>query len=50
MGPEEILQAIRKVIEQHEAPGPVQWYVDELVIDCDADEFWAVVGKALEGR
>ena len=31
-----------------------QWYVDEFVIDCDAEEFWAVIERALaddqEGR
>lgn len=33
----------------HEAPGGTQWYVDERVIDCDAEEFWTVVAAVLEG-
>lgn len=44
-----ILQRIKDAIEKHEAPGWRQWYVDEFVIDCDADEFWQVVGQALAG-
>jgi hypothetical protein len=30
--------------------GSRQWYVDEHVIDCDADEFWAVIARALAGE
>lgn len=43
----EALQAIKDAVYAHEAPGLAQWYVDEHVIDCDADEFWEVVKRAL---
>jgi hypothetical protein len=43
------VEQIRAAIEAHEPEdGYKQWYVDELCIDCDAAEFWAVVAAALE--
>lgn len=43
--------AIRKAIEQHETEfHGVQWYVDDNAIDCNADEFWAVVDEAVRAR
>ncbi len=48
MTPEEAFQTVKDAVDKHEADGPVQWYVDELTIDCDAEEFWKVVAKALE--
>lgn len=43
-----ILQQIKDAAERHEAPGWRQWYIDEFVIDCDAEEFWEVVRRVLE--
>ena len=44
-GSHAITQAIKQAVSKHESqPGDV----DEHVIDCDADEFWAVVEKTLE--
>jgi hypothetical protein len=38
---------LRAAVEAHEPEhGYTQWYVDEHVIDCDADEFWAVTAQA----
>jgi hypothetical protein len=31
----------------HEPGGGAQWYVDDRVIDCDAEEFWAVIAMKL---
>lgn len=40
---------LRAAVEAHRpANGMTQWYVDEFCIDCDADEFWAVIAAALE--
>jgi hypothetical protein len=33
----------------HEPTDGPQWYVDEHVIDCDAEEFWGVLAAVLEG-
>jgi hypothetical protein len=41
------LQAIREAVSSYDHDGPEQWYVDDLVIDCDADTFWRVVEQAL---
>ncbi len=51
--PEAVLQAIKEAVGKHEPIegfrySGVQWYVDEFIIDCDADEFWAVVKRVLE--
>ena len=49
MTSEQVLQAIKDAVDKHEpAHGLIQWYVDEVGIDCDAEEFWAVAGKALD--
>jgi hypothetical protein len=48
-----IVAAIRRAVEAHEPGGGAQWYVDEFVVDVDADEFWRVALSALartEGR
>lgn len=38
---------IREAIEQHSPDdGSINWYVDEHVIDCDAEEFWKVAEEA----
>ena len=48
MTSEQVLQAIKKAVDKHEpAHGLIQWYVDEVGIDCDAEEFWEVVGSEL---
>lgn len=41
------LLRVREAVQAHDAPGHLQWYVDDLVIDCDAGEFWKVVAQAL---
>lgn len=41
-----LTQAIREAIISHDA-GAAQWYADDLVIDCDAEEFWQVTEQAL---
>lgn len=42
------LERIKAAITAHEPEnGSVQWYVDDLTIDCDAEEFWRVAGKTL---
>jgi hypothetical protein len=39
---------LRAAVEAHEpSHGMTQWYVDEYVIDCDAEEFWAVIARTL---
>lgn len=39
---------LRAAVEAHKPEhGYTQWYVDEHVIDCDAEEFWAVIARAL---
>jgi hypothetical protein len=43
----QITQAIMAAVRNHEPQGLVQWYTDELCIDCDAEEFWDVVEQAL---
>lgn len=38
---------LRAAVEAHKPEhGYTQWYVDEHVIDCDAEEFWAVIERA----
>lgn len=44
---ERLTKAIREKIERHDNSGQNQWYVDEFVIDCYADEFWSVTLQAL---
>ncbi len=45
------IEQIRAAIEAHEPEdGYKQWYVDEHCIDCDAEEFWAVIAAVLEKR
>jgi phosphoribosyl-AMP cyclohydrolase len=41
------MQAIREAVSSYDHDGPEQWYVDHLVIDCDADTFWRIVEQAL---
>jgi hypothetical protein len=55
MTPEEahrLTKVIMKRVDEHHndetLQGGVQWYADEFVIDCDAEEFWKVVEEALE--
>jgi len=43
----ELTKTIRDAVRKYETDGPVQWYVDELCIDCDAETFWRVVEQAL---
>lgn len=43
----DLTQVIRARAEAYEAPGAVQWYVDEFTIDCDAGEFWSMVEQAM---
>jgi hypothetical protein len=38
-----VADQFRAAVEAHEPSGGSQWYVDKRVIDCDADEFWAVI-------
>jgi hypothetical protein len=39
---------LRAAVTAHEPEdGYRQWYVDEYVIDCDAEEFWAVIERVL---
>jgi hypothetical protein len=45
-----LVDAIRTAIYAHEGAPATQWYVDEFVIDCNADEFWDVVQQALRER
>jgi hypothetical protein len=40
---------LKAAVTAHEPPASGQWYVDEHVIDCDAEEFWAVIAATLEG-
>jgi hypothetical protein len=48
-GPAVTVDQLRAAVEAHEpANGMTQWYVDELCIDCDADEFWSVIAAVLE--
>jgi len=49
MASQEAFRVIKDAVEKHieTMVGAAQWYVDEFVIDCDAEEFWKVVGKAL---
>ncbi len=47
---EEAFRLVRDAVGRHEPAGHVQWYVDDLVIDVSAEEFWAVVKAALAGR
>ena len=44
-----VTRAIRERVEAHEGTSAAQWYVDEHSVDCDADEFWAVVDEAVRG-
>jgi hypothetical protein len=49
MTPEQILEAIQNAVIRHEPDsGFIQWYIDEFYIDCEADEFWKVVGDKLK--
>jgi hypothetical protein len=41
------MQAIREAASSYDYDGPEQWYVDDLVIDCDAGTFWRVAEQAL---
>lgn len=41
---------LKAAVMAHEPEdGYLQWYVDEFCIDCDAEEFWAVIARILEG-
>ena len=43
-----LTQALKHAIETHEpSHGMRQWYIDDNVIDCDADEFWGAAELAL---
>lgn len=42
------LAAVMAAVSAQEPSGLAQWYVDEWVIDCDAELFWQVVADALE--
>ena len=45
---DELTAFLKARVSAHEpVTGHVQWYVDDLCIDCDAEEFWKVVGQAL---
>jgi hypothetical protein len=44
---ERLIRVIREAVSSHNPPGTIQWYADELDIDCDADEFWRVAEQAL---
>ncbi len=42
------VEQVRAAVEAHEpSEGITQWYVDERCIDCDAEEFWAVIAAVL---
>jgi hypothetical protein len=42
---------IREYVRKHEPQIPwVQWYVDDRVIDCDAEEFWRAINVATGNR
>lgn len=47
-----LAQVIREAVTAHEEDGPIQWYVDEFTIDCDAERFWQIVEQAIrdDGR
>ena len=45
--PQEVLKRIKDAVDAYDDGGYHQWYVDEFVIDCDAEEFWRVVERAL---
>lgn len=48
MSDQALLERIKTAIAAHQPDdGHTQWYVDEFCIDCDAEEFWRVVQKAL---
>ena len=47
MTPQQVMQLIRRKIDNHDPEGGVQWYIDQFCIDCDAGEFWQVVEQAL---
>lgn len=47
MTPGDLTSAIRAAVEHHEPDSGGQWYVDDLCIDCDAEEFWDVVLRAV---
>lgn len=43
-----MLQEIIDAINNHEpVDGSIQWYTDKFYIDCDAEEFWDVVGSVI---
>lgn len=43
------VEQIRAAVEAHQPEhGYTSWYVDEHVIDCDADEFWTVIAAVLQ--
>lgn len=46
-----ITKVIIQHVEDHIPPdGWMQWFVDELSIDCEADEFWRVVDAAVRSH
>jgi hypothetical protein len=48
---EDVLQAVKDAVEKHEPThGMTQWFVDNIGIDCDADEFWGVVESVLREK
>lgn len=45
--PEDFTRRIRDRVERYGHDGRHPWTISEYVIDCDADEFWAVVTEAI---
>jgi hypothetical protein len=42
-----LVARVRDAAELYHESATNQWYVDERCIDCDADEFWALMKKTL---
>lgn len=42
-----LIERIKEALEAHvpDAQGMTQWYIDDLAVDCDGEEFWTVLER-----